>query len=89
MVMASAAAVSADCSITSFLENGNWYCEAVQLISYTGLDTSGSYKAVSNMDTTTGDCSFESQAYSGSIAPFNEEVRFITRKLCIYWTTVY
>ncbi|KAI0170440.1 putative TOS1-like glycosyl hydrolase-domain-containing protein [Pestalotiopsis sp. NC0098] len=74
MVMASAAAVSADCSITSFLENGNWYCEAVQLISYTGLDTSGSYKAVSNMDTTTGDCSFESQAYSGSIAPFNEEL---------------
>jgi hypothetical protein len=75
LALASAAAVSADCSITSFLENGNWYCEAVQLISYAGLDTSGSYKAVSNMDTSTGDCTFESKAYSGSIAPFDEEVR--------------
>lgn len=74
LALASAAAVSADCSITSFLENGNWYCEAVQLISYAGLDTSGSYKAVSNMDTSTGDCTFESKAYSGSIAPFDEEL---------------
>lgn len=77
MVLASAAAVSADCSVTSFEEGGNWYCQAVSLIKYTGLDTTGSYSAVKSMDATTGDCTFEDQAYSGAIAPFDGEVRRI------------
>lgn len=73
LALASAAAVSASCSVTSFLEGGNWYCEAVEQISYTNLAASGTYQAVSYMDST-GTCTFEDQAYSGSIAPFDEEL---------------
>ncbi|KAK6074778.1 hypothetical protein SCUP234_08066 [Seiridium cupressi] len=73
IVLASAAVVSADCSVTSFEENGNWFCQAVSLIKYEGLDTTGTYSAVSAMNTD-GTCSFEDKAYSGSIAPFDEEL---------------
>ncbi|KAH6657847.1 putative TOS1-like glycosyl hydrolase-domain-containing protein [Truncatella angustata] len=70
-MLASAATVRAtDCAEDS----GNWYCEAVSLITYTGLDISGSYRQVTNMDSTTGDCTFSNKTYSGSIAPFDEEL---------------
>jgi hypothetical protein len=74
LIVASAAAASADCGVTSFEEGGNWYCQAVSHIKYQGLNIPGSYKAVSNMDST-GACSYSTQAYSGAIAPFDEEVR--------------
>lgn len=73
LMAASAATVSADCAITAFEENGNWFCQAVSHIKYTGLDIAGSYQAVSLMDES-GTCDFETQSYSGSIAPFDEEL---------------
>lgn len=73
MVLASAAAVSADCGVTSFEEGGNWYCQAVSLIKYTGLDIGGTYSSVTAMNSD-GSCSFQDTAYSGAIAPFDEDV---------------
>ncbi|KAI1857081.1 hypothetical protein JX265_011282 [Neoarthrinium moseri] len=73
VLLASAAAVSADCATTSYEEGGNWFCQAVNQIKYTNLAASGSYKAVSSMSSS-GDCSFSDKAYSGAIAPFDEEL---------------
>jgi hypothetical protein len=73
LVLASAAAVAADCSVTTTLEDGNYYCEAVSQISYTNLVGSGTYESVSYMDST-GTCDFTNTTYSGSIAPFDEEL---------------
>jgi hypothetical protein len=76
LILASAAAVSADCSSTAYEEEGNWYCEAVSLIKYQGLDLTGSYQAVSAMDSDTGACTKDTTTnYSGPIAPFNEDVK--------------
>ncbi|KAI0126512.1 TOS1 protein [Xylariales sp. AK1849] len=73
LVVASAVAVSADCSTSSFEELGNWFCEVVSHIKYSGLETTGTYQAVTSMDES-GNCATAAQAYSGSIAPFNEEL---------------
>ncbi|ORY55452.1 TOS1 protein, partial [Pseudomassariella vexata] len=73
LLAASAVAVNADCGIHSFEEGGNWFCQAVNKIAYDSLNVAGSYKAVSHMDSN-GACNFETKEYSGSIAPFDEEL---------------
>ncbi|KAH8682396.1 putative TOS1-like glycosyl hydrolase-domain-containing protein [Xylariales sp. PMI_506] len=73
ILVAAATAVSADCSVESFEEGGNWYCQAVNQIKYSGLETSGTYSVVSDMSTS-GTCDYSSSAYSGSIAPFDQEL---------------
>lgn len=62
------------CAETSFFEKGNWYCKAVQLITYENLGRAGSYKDVVNMDQQTGECQFADKPYGGPLAPFNEPV---------------
>lgn len=69
--------VHADLCATGATEiGGNWYCQAVSAITYTGLGGTGSYNKVTDMDSTSGACASESQAYSGSLAPLDEEVSF-------------
>lgn len=71
-------AVLADlCTSGSTDDDGNYYCQEVSAITYTGLSGSGSYNKVSNMDSTTGTCSSSAYGYSGSMAPLDEEVSFI------------
>lgn len=62
------------CADGSTDDAGNWYCQAVTAITYTGLDGSGSYNKVTDMDSTTGDCSSSAYSYSGSMSPLDEEV---------------
>lgn len=70
-----AATVSADlCSEGSSDDNGNWYCQLVSAITYTGVGGSGSYNKVTSMDSTSGTCSSTPQSYSGNVAPLDEEV---------------
>ena len=73
-----AATVVADkrdlCSDGSVDDGGNWYCHDVDAITYTGVGSSGSYNRVTDM-ATDGTCSSSTQAYSGDMAPFDEEVR--------------
>ncbi|KAL0935367.1 uncharacterized protein CTRU02_209958 [Colletotrichum truncatum] len=61
------------CSGTAKEEGGNWWCGLVNQILYSNVGHPGSYKAVSNMGED-GSCSFEDVAFSGPLAPFNEEL---------------
>jgi hypothetical protein len=56
--------------------DGNWYCQAVNTIQYTGMGGSGSYNQVTNMNSNNGQCSSSPVSYSGSLAPLDEEVCF-------------
>lgn len=70
-----AATASADlCAHGSTDDNGNWYCQEVKAISYTGVGGSNSYNKVTNMDGSSGSCSSTPYSYSGSLAPLDEEV---------------
>lgn len=52
--------------------NGNWYCQAVKAITYTGFGTTGSYKKVTNM--ASGVCGSTPFTYGGTTSPMDEEV---------------
>ncbi|WPH02498.1 Hypothetical protein R9X50_00536300 [Acrodontium crateriforme] len=52
---------------------GNWYCQAVEAITYTGMSGAGSYNKVTNMGAD-GSCSTAPHAYSGSMCPLDEEL---------------
>ncbi|KAJ8128195.1 hypothetical protein O1611_g5442 [Lasiodiplodia mahajangana] len=53
---------------------GNFFCPgAVKQIKYDGLDIAGKYRAVATMDNS-GTCTFEDKAYSGPIAPYDEDL---------------
>lgn len=78
-----AASVVADkrdlCSDGSVDDGGNWYCQAVKAITYTGVGGQGSYNRVTNMNSDAdpgSQCSSESKGYSGNLSPLDEEVRF-------------
>lgn len=68
------AALADLCTSGSVDDGGNYYCQAVDAITYTGLTGSGSYNKVTDMDSTTGTCSSTPYGYSGSMAPLDEEV---------------
>ncbi|KAK4998946.1 target of Sbf [Elasticomyces elasticus] len=53
---------------------GNWYCQPVKAITYTGVGGKGSYNKITNMDSTSGKCSSFAYGYSGSMSPLDEEV---------------
>ncbi|KAF7846363.1 hypothetical protein BT93_L4498 [Corymbia citriodora subsp. variegata] len=61
------------CSEGSTDDNGNWYCQEVTAITYTGAGGSGSYDKITDMPTS-GSCSSSAYSYSGSMAPLDEEV---------------
>ena len=48
------------------------YCNNVTAITYNNFGSSGQFNRVTNMD----GCQTSPQAYSGSLAPFDDEVRF-------------
>lgn len=66
------------CSKGSQDIEGNWYCQEVTGITYTGVGTAGSYQRVIGMNSdassATAGCTMESQSYSGSVAPLGNEV---------------
>ncbi|KXH60426.1 hypothetical protein CSAL01_05707 [Colletotrichum salicis] len=76
VIMLALAAVSQalqQCSGTAKEEGGNWWCGAVDQILYSNVGHPGSYKAVNHMGDD-GSCTFEDVAFSGPLAPFNEEL---------------
>lgn len=79
-----AATVVADkrdlCSDGSVDDNGNYYCQKVDAITYTGVGGSGSYNQITNMDSGSGSCSSSPKGYSGSMSPLDEEVRTLARR---------
>jgi len=74
-VLVAAGLVKADnCAAGSSDIAGNWYCQAVDTIQYTGFGGSGSYNQITNMNSANGQCSSKPVSYSGSMAPLDEEV---------------
>ncbi|KAK4628834.1 PGA52-like protein [Fulvia fulva] len=68
-----AATVSADlCAHGSTDVDGNWYCQEVKAITYTGVGGEGSYNKVTSM--ANGACGSTPHAYNGTLSPFDEEV---------------
>lgn len=68
--------VAQECAVgTAQFVKGNWYCSAVDSISYRNFPGTGHYNRVVHMDTLTGVCKMEKLVYSGSLSPLNEEVR--------------
>lgn len=61
------------CSDGSTDDNGNWYCQEVQAITYTGVGGDSSYNKVTSMPDN-GVCSSEPQPYSGTLSPLDEGV---------------
>jgi len=79
-----AATVIADkrdlCSDGSTDDAGNWYCQAVTAITYTGVGGAGTYDKITGMfasdaQNPSGSCTNSSSPYSGSMSPLDEEVR--------------
>ena len=58
-------------------DGGNWYCQPVRAITYTGVGGSGTYNRIASMDSDSGACSSDSYDYSGSMSPLDEEVRYL------------
>ncbi|KAI1448684.1 putative TOS1-like glycosyl hydrolase-domain-containing protein [Annulohypoxylon stygium] len=72
--VATASVANAGFCSDAFEEGGNFFCpNAVKQIKYDGLDIAGKYRAVAQM-TESGTCTFEDKAYSGPIAPFDEDL---------------
>ncbi|KAI4729580.1 hypothetical protein E4T49_02701 [Aureobasidium sp. EXF-10728] len=72
---ASISGAAADlCSKGSVDDNGNWYCQAVDAITYTGMMGKGNYNKITNMDSNSGSCSSTPYGYSGEMSPLDEEV---------------
>lgn len=68
---------SADlCHKGSKLIMGNWYCQAVQRISYKGIGGAGVYNKVTHMGSD-GSCSSVPQPFSGTMSPLDEDVSLI------------
>ena len=65
-----AARVNAQCQQIA----GNNYCSQVNAITYNNVGFSGTYNEITGMDSTTCQCSSEPQAFTGGLAPLNEEV---------------
>lgn len=53
---------------------GNWYCNQVQAVEYTNFGSSGTFNQVTSMNENNGQCSFSPSAYSGAMAPFDQEL---------------
>jgi hypothetical protein len=59
---------------TGKLINGNWYADSIQRLAYHDVGGSGAYQRITSMDPNSGKCSSVSQPFSGSLAPFDEDV---------------
>ena len=62
------------CSSGSTNDNGNWYCQAVDAITYTGVGGDGKYNKITGMDSSSGSCTSSPFGYSGTMSPLDEEV---------------
>lgn len=55
---------------------GNYYCNAVEAITYENVGYSGTYKDVVEMNSQTCGCEMKDKSFSGPLAPFDEELSF-------------
>jgi Cell wall protein YJL171C/Tos1, N-terminal len=70
IVAAFVARVNAQCQQIA----GNYYCAQTNAIIYNNVGFSGTYNEITNMDSTSCQCSSSPQSFSGGLAPLNQEV---------------
>lgn len=75
LTIAGNAAAQACAAGTAKEINGNWYCSPVKAITYSNFPGTGSYRRVTHMNASSGECEQQRYTYSGSLSPLNEEVR--------------
>ena len=63
--------INAECQLSS---DGNYYCSSTDTIVYSNVGLSSSYNDITSMDESTCVCTSETLEFSGSLAPFNEEL---------------
>ena len=68
-----ASALTQQCTGTAVNEGGNYFCGAVSHILYQGLNTKGSFSAVTQM-LSTGECQKNDESYGGPLAPLDQDV---------------
>ncbi|MCJ1266394.1 target of Sbf [Lobaria immixta] len=94
LAIAGSAAAQACAAGTAKEINGNWYCSAVKAITYSNFPGTGSYKKVTQMNASSGQCTQQRYTYSGSLSPLNEELSLHIRgptwvkQLAVYVPTV-
>jgi hypothetical protein len=71
--------VGADQSNSCSEINGNWYCSAVNAITYTNFGNAGTYREVTGMFDD-GTCSSQLKNFNGPLAPLGEEVLLILKR---------
>jgi len=71
------------CAVGSAQEiKGNWYCSAVDAISYTNFGSQGTYLRITSMEN--GICQSSPQQYNGPLAPMDGEVSLQTTGLIVF-----
>lgn len=68
-LLALLAVAVADCQLSS---DGNYYCAKTNKIYYDNIGFSGTYNQVTSMDSNSGACSSQPQAFGGDLAPLDE-----------------
>ncbi|CDK29777.1 unnamed protein product [Kuraishia capsulata CBS 1993] len=69
----SAMVSSVSASSCSYVD-GNYYCDSVSAVVYSGIGYSGSYSDVTDMDEDSCSCSQETVKFSGTMSPLDEEL---------------
>ena len=80
VMLAVAGGVSATC--TNIVDSIP-YCDEVSAITYDNVGFSGTYQAVSYMNSDTCECKFTPQSFGGGLAPLDEEVSLA---LLYFWS---
>ncbi|KAI5304884.1 target of Sbf, partial [Ascosphaera pollenicola] len=81
-------AVGQECTGSQLL-GGNWYCELIESIIYSGFPSSGTYNGVKSMSED-GQCEFGSQSFNSPLGVFGDELSVHVRgpanlkKLAVY-----
>jgi len=74
------------CTGTAVNLSGNWYCSTATRMSYQGVAPPSNYfyPLIINMNNDTGECEKTPQAFSGKMAPLNEDVSPYHHPLPLY-----
>jgi hypothetical protein len=56
---------------------GNYYCGSTNAVTYDNVGFSGTFNSITSMNTDGCTCQSAPQAFSGGLAPMNDEVQLI------------
>ena len=69
------------CHLGPFTINGKVYCQPIRALQYANITAAGTYQRIVSMNDD-GSCTSAPKAYSGPLAPLDEEV---SGQKCCFW----